>query len=105
MEIVSSRDATAASIRRSRFIPDRSPLSCRPANFESALLVQPDVFHAKIVDDAVDHHSPALDLRLPAIGEAVEKDNRPRPVLGELFFRFPKQLFCLPLGGPPPITP
>src|SRR5215472_9689785 len=61
------------------------------------LFIQPDVFHAKIVDDAVDHHRPALDLRLPAIGEAVEKDDRPRPVLGQLLFDLPHQLLALAL--------
>src|SRR6516162_5552704 len=99
MEIVSSRDAAAASVCRSRFIPDQSPLSCRPTNFDSALLVQPDVFHTKIVDDAVDHHRPALDPRLPAIREAVEKDDRPGPVLRQLLFDLPYQDFSLPFVG------
>src|SRR5215467_13360641 len=63
------------------------------------LFIQPDVFHAKVVDDAVDHHRPVLDPRLPAIGEAVEKDDRPRPVLGQLLFDLPHQLLALPLIG------
>src|SRR6516225_6879746 len=36
---------------------------------------------APIVDYAVDHHCPPLHLRLPAIREAVVKDDRPRTIL------------------------
>src|SRR6516164_5508748 len=59
------------------------------------LFVEPDVFQAKIVDDAVDHHCPIFDPRLPAIGEAVVKNNRPRPVIGQLSLDLPHQLLAL----------
>src|SRR6516162_5563455 len=59
------------------------------------LFVEPDVFQAKIVDDAVDHHCPIFDPRLPAIGEAVVKNNRPRPVIGQLSLDLPYQLLSL----------
>src|SRR5262249_48771394 len=63
------------------------------------LSVQPDVFHAPIVDDAVDHHRPIFHLWLPAIGEAVVKYDRPRPVLRQLAFDLPYQLLALSFIG------
>src|SRR6516162_8686129 len=99
MDIVNSSAIAATSIRRSHFIVDQPPCAIDWPSPVSALFFEPDVFHAKIVDDAVDHHRPALDPRLPAIGEAVEKDDRPRPVLGQLLFNLPHQLLALPLVG------
>jgi len=47
------------------------------------LFIEPDILHAGTVEDAVDHDREALDVRLPAGGAAIEKDDRPCPVLGE----------------------
>src|ERR1700726_3310044 len=61
-------------------------------NTSSHLFVEPDVLHAPIVDDTVDHHRPALYRRLPAIGEAVVEYDRAGPVLCQLSFDLPHQL-------------
>src|SRR2546421_1150630 len=42
----------------------------------SPLLVEPDVFHAPAVVDAVDHRGMVLDLGVPADAAAVEIDQR-----------------------------
>src|SRR5271169_6994541 len=63
--------------------PAQSPRT-QPGRHEGRaprLPVEPDVFHAPIVDYAVDHHCPPLHLRLPAVREAVVKDDRPRTIL------------------------
>jgi len=57
-----------------------------------ALPVEPDVLHPPIVDDAVDHHRPAVHRRLPAIGEAVVEDDRAGPILCQPSFDLPDQL-------------
>src|SRR5215831_2661460 len=59
------------------------------------LFVEPGVLHAPVVDDAVDHHCPTLDLRLPAIGKTIVKDDWPRAFLGQLPFNLPYQLLAL----------
>jgi hypothetical protein len=38
------------------------------------LLVEPDVFHAPAIVDAIDHHGQAFDLRVPADPAAIEVD-------------------------------
>src|SRR6516162_7332347 len=70
--------------RRSSFSP----------RFSSWIFVDPDVFHTKIVDDAVDHHRPTLYLRLPTIREPIVKDDRPRTVLRQFPFDLPHQLLA-----------
>src|SRR6516165_8067411 len=89
-----------------RMLPDTasSPstsVHCRAARWLGSrpdwrLPVEPDVFQAKVVDDAVDHHCPVPDPRLPAIGEAVVKNDRPRPIFSQPFFDLPHQLLALP---------
>ena len=61
--------------RRLSFCYEPGGMSSSPS---SHLFVEPDVLHAPIVDDTVDHHRPALYRRLPAIGEAVVEDDRQR---------------------------
>src|ERR1700720_867114 len=67
-------------------------LSGMSSSPSSHLFVEPDVLHAPIVDDTVDHHRPALYRRLPAISEAVVEDDRAGPVLCQLSFDLPHQL-------------
>src|SRR6202022_3607852 len=69
-----------------------SPPASISSSPSSHLFVEPDVLHAPIVDDTVDHHRPALYRRLPAIGEAVVEDDRAGPVLCQLSFDLPHQL-------------
>src|SRR6266851_2347926 len=59
------------------------------------LFVEPYVFQSEIVDDAVCHHRPALDPRLPAISKAVVEDDRSRAIRGELSLDLPNQLLAL----------
>src|SRR5204862_4685267 len=47
------------------------------------LLVEPDILHAMVVVDAVDHHGIALDVGMPAGARAVVVQNRPGNVLGQ----------------------
>src|SRR5216683_1571310 len=59
------------------------------------LFVEPDVFHAPAVVDAVDHDRQSLDVGLPAVpGRGVE-DDRPNAVLGQLLLDLPHQRFAL----------
>src|SRR6516162_9119697 len=62
--------------------------------FHHRLFVDPDVFHTKIVDSAVDHHRPTLYLRLPTIREPIVKDDRPCTVLGQFPFNLPHQVLA-----------
>src|SRR5262249_46424453 len=59
------------------------------------LWVEPYVFEAEVIDDAVGHHRPALHPRLPAISKAVVEDDRSGAVLGELSLDFPDEFFAL----------
>src|SRR3984893_7328542 len=81
---------TVTSDRIAAAVPRR--LSSMSSSPSSHLFVEPDVLHAPIVDDTVDHHRPALYRRLPAIGEAVVEDDRAGPVLCQLSFDLPHQL-------------
>src|SRR5262245_57720203 len=54
------------------------------------LSVEPDVFHAPAVEDAVDH-----DVGLPTHRATVVKDDRPGAVFGQLSLNFPHQLLAL----------
>src|SRR5262249_17604750 len=60
-------------------------------------VIEPSVLKPPIVDDAVDHHRPVPDPRLPAIGEAVVENDRPGAVLRQLSFDLPYELlaFCV----------
>jgi hypothetical protein len=60
------------------------------------LLVEPDVLHAPIVDDAFDQHRPTIHLWLPAVRETIVKDDRRAPssasflsISHNSFLRFP----------------
>src|SRR6516164_6628169 len=72
-------------------------LPCFAPTRRPRLFVEPGVLHAPVVDDAVGHHCPTLDLRLPAIGKTIVKDDWPRAFLGQLPFNLPYQLLALSL--------
>jgi hypothetical protein len=64
-----------------------------------ALFIEPDVFHAVAVVDAVDHRLQPLDIGLRARPAARIEDDRPGAVLGQPPFDLPHQLFTfLPVG-------
>src|SRR3984893_6988362 len=63
------------------------------------LLIEPDVFHAIAVEDAVDHDRQPFDIGLPAGHVAVVTDDRPGAVLGKLALDCPDQLFALSRVG------
>src|SRR6516225_782261 len=54
-----------------------------PANC-GGLFVEPPVFAAIAVEDAVDHHRRTFDVGLPARRETVIEDDRPGDILGQL---------------------
>src|SRR6516165_7320691 len=58
------------------------------------LLVEPDVFHAIAVVDAVDHRGEPLDIGLRASPAARIKDDRQGAVLSQPPFDLPDQLFA-----------
>src|SRR6516165_11171911 len=59
------------------------------------LFVEPDVFHAPAVVDAVDHDRQSFDLGSPTDPAAVVVDDRPGIVRRQLPFDFPSQLLAL----------
>src|SRR6516162_8826934 len=61
----------------------------------AGLIVEPDVFHAPAVEDAVDHYRPPLDMGLPTGCATVVKDDRPRTVFRQLPLDLPHQLLAL----------
>src|SRR5262249_37233229 len=61
------------------------------------LLVEPDVFHAIAVVDAVDHRHEPLDIRLRAGPTARIEDDRPGTVLGQTPLDLPDELSALGL--------
>src|SRR6266436_5488916 len=63
------------------------------------LLVEPDVFHACTVGDAVDHDCQPFHPRRPAGCAAVVKENWSGAVLGQLPFDLPDQLLAVLLVG------
>src|SRR5260370_3555324 len=63
------------------------------------LLVEPDVFHARTIGDAVDHNRQALPVRPPAGRAAVVEENLSGAVLRQLPFDLPHQLLALFLVG------
>src|SRR6202035_3202829 len=58
-------------------------------NAKRGLLVEPDVFEAPAVEDAVDHHPQALDPRLPAGGEPAGDRRSASPDPPAISCRFP----------------
>src|SRR6266853_5900325 len=65
------------------------------ADAREPLFVEPDVFHAPAVEDAVDHDRQPLHMRLPAGRAAVVKDDRPGAVFRQLPLDLPYQLLAL----------
>ena len=59
------------------------------------LAVEPDLFHAHAVVDAVDHRRVALHVGLPAGAGAVVVEHRARHVLGEPPLDVPHQVLAL----------
>src|SRR6202030_1096235 len=59
------------------------------------LLVEPDVFHAPAVVDAVDHDRQTLDLGVPAVAATAEKDERLRVVLSQPPLDVPDDVLAL----------
>ena len=58
-------------------------------------MVEPDVFEAPAVVDAVDHHRQPLHLRLPAGREAFVSYDRARPLLLQFLVDLPYQRLAL----------
>src|SRR5262249_12204761 len=77
---------------RARYRRSISPLS--PALSE-ALSVEPEVFEALPVVDAVDHQGQPLHRRCPTDRAAREEDDRPGVVLNQLPLDLPNQLLAL----------
>src|SRR6266404_1172846 len=93
-----SNDIATAKAPRSRFIPS-TPLRCSAARLpgsraESGPLIEPDVFHAPAVEDAVDHDGQSLDVGLPAGSLAGIKYDGAGAVIGQLAFDRPQQLLA-----------
>src|ERR1700732_3716790 len=91
------------------FIRPRLLRRCAPRNDSTdaissaaskpVLLIEPDVFHAIAVENAVDHDRQPFDIGLPAGPVAVVKDDRPGAVLGKLALDCPHQLLAPSRGG------
>src|SRR4051794_12531067 len=64
------------------------------AHLRLALLVEPDLFHAVAVIDAVDHRHVALDVGVPARAGAVVVQDRARHVLGQPLLDLPDELLA-----------
>src|SRR5262249_26097857 len=75
----------ASSPERTRGSPRGTP----------ALLDEPDVLEAPIVEDAVVVQDEAFDLRLPAGGSAIVGNDGARKLFGELAFDVPNELLAL----------
>src|SRR5262249_47629502 len=65
---------------------DRHPADC------GGLFVEPPVFAAIAVEDAVDHYRRTLDVRLPAGRNAGMEDDRPGDIFGQLALDRPQYL-------------
>jgi hypothetical protein len=82
----------------------RQPITSRTAHIRflagiavccrRSLSVEPEVFEARAVIDAVDHVGEAPHLRLPAGRNAAVEDDRPRVVLDQLLLDLPDQPFA-----------
>src|SRR5689334_24732526 len=57
--------------------------------------IEPDVFHAPTVEDAVDHQGQPLHIRLPTRPAAAVEDDRSGTVLRQIPFDLPNQLLSL----------
>ena len=102
-----ARDTAVAPPSASRKIASSrtgAPSMTAPIGSASALPVEPDVFEAPAVVDAVDHHRQALDVGLPAGRGAVVKDDRPGAVLLQLAVDLPDQLLALLADRAPSIA-
>src|SRR5205823_6425963 len=66
-----------------------------PGSFN--LTVEPNVFHAIAVEQAVDHDRQSLDVGVPARPLPTVEDDWPRTVLGQRILDRPHQPFALPL--------
>src|SRR5229473_8503510 len=78
--------------------PDRRPHLCDRRTADKApkpLLVEPDVFHAPAVVDAVDHDREPLDIGLLTGRAARIEDDRSCRILRQLPFDLPYQLLAL----------
>src|SRR6516164_2218337 len=87
---------TASSLSSSRSL---SRPVCLGPDSEFGFLVQPNVFKAPAIEDAVDHHPQALDPGLPAGGEPQVIDDRPRLVLLQSPVDLPHQPLALLVVG------
>src|SRR2546430_4535069 len=91
--------AIGKNARRSRLIRAPSvPAMCGryPSVFrDPCLFVQPDVFHAPAVIDAVDHDRQALHMRLPAARADRIEQHRAHRRLGQLALDLPNDLLAL----------
>src|SRR6516164_1016635 len=71
---------------------DRASSPCFPL---ARLFVEPEVFEARVIVDAVDHCNKPLKLWLPAIRCSRVKQDRSCVVLGQLAFDLPYQPLAL----------
>src|SRR6267142_5358270 len=83
---------------RSRRRPNRPSVSCRLLPTPH-LLIEPGVFQAPAVEDAVDHRRDVLDSRVAAGAEVVAVDDRSGGILGQAAVDLPDQLLALLLVG------
>jgi hypothetical protein len=112
--MVVSNPPTTTSARICRFIPCPSLCSSQGATpcsvgsvrrkprdpsdeSQESLLVEPNVFHAPTVEQAVDHDREPLHPRLPAGRKPRVKDDRPYPVFRQFPFDLPDQSATLVL--------
>src|SRR5260370_11671349 len=65
----------------------------------ASLPIEPDVFHAPAVVDAVAHDRQTFHIGLPAIPRRRIEDDRPRLVLCQFLLDLPHQAFALVLVG------
>src|SRR5262249_45105295 len=76
-----------------------------PVSLESGgLFIEPEVFEAPAVVDAVDHQAVPLQIGLPAGPGAIVPEDRSSRVFGQLAFDRPHELPALPSGRIPLIA-
>src|SRR5436190_15818489 len=94
--VIAASNAAAAAMLTYRACMPTSTSLCPspPALSPWGLSVQPHVFHAPAVVDAIDHRRQPLDLRLPAGGKNIVKNDRASSV----FLQFPIDLPYQPLA-------
>ena len=91
--------------RQERAGRERAPQIHHHSHFSGyGLIVEPDVFHAPAVVDAVGHQCQALDPGLPAGGAGRVVEDRPDPRLGEICARSARRSACASPGRPPSIA-